>query len=301
MPENRLKIKPAAVCTVLVHRVQAIARTWNSEVPQLPGFRVFRDSFVRQQTAIRTYARVRNFKNPHTGTTVDAQYWARPPWLEPVKLTIIPRPPQGLRRAELGAICGQFTRARLLTVELALNFSDDGEVDRAFVLRHGLFGRSRLVEGSAFGDLRFGTRHSATMVRCYEKPEMKCYRVELELHSWWLRENQLAKPEDVSELASLLLPGRLQFVRIDWDALSEYLSRKGLPAETIIREARSRAKSLGRALGYLRSDVGLCNVHRFLRPLRINSTIEQQLRAWADAWRRSLASKPGAKSEQSEN
>jgi hypothetical protein len=286
MPEKMHQIKRNnQICTVLLDRMQFVVRTWTRKVPHITGFEVCRDSFVRPQTAIRTYGRVRNLKNLKTGTEIYAQYWAEQPWLEPVKLTAVGDDSRGLQRAELETICGQFRWTRLLTVELALDFGEASEVDRSFVLRHGIFGRSQLVRGRFFKDLRYGTRHSGTMVRAYKKPETGCFRVEVELHSAWLRKNKLNTSEDLSRLSDLLIPDRLCFVEIDWEFLSAHLSKKGLPAKALIKRAQSKADSLGRVLSFLRHEVGLSNVRRFVRPLEINKPIQRQLRAWAERWR----------------
>jgi hypothetical protein len=286
MPEKSKEIKGWEL-TVRLHRVQQVACTRTKNLPQVPGFSIRRDRFVRQQTKIRTYARVQSLNNVDTGTSVDLQYQCKPPWLEPVKLTVVPTRSQGLQRAELEEICGRFKCPRLLTVELALDFGEGSEVDRSFVLRHGLFGRSQPVGGRLFRDLRFGTRHSDTMVRAYKRPETKSYRVEIELHSSWLRRFGITQPSDLSKLPHLLCFSRINFVAIDWDALADHLRRKGLPASAL-NSARSQAYSIHRALSLLRSEIGLVNVHRFLSPLRINTVIKRELEDWANRWRNSL-------------
>jgi hypothetical protein len=287
MPEKRLEVKWIdRSCNAGIDRVQFVARTWTKEIPEIPGFRVCRDSFVRPQTAIRTYPRVRNFKNPKTGTVIYAQYWAAPPWLEPVKLTVVGDDSKGLQRAELETVCRQFRWTRLLTVELAIDFAEASGVDRSFVLRHGLFGKSRLVGGRFFEDLRYGTRHSDTMVRAYKKPETESYRVEVELHSPWLRRHGITQLRDLSKLPQLLCFSRINFVAIDWDALADHLRRKRYPASAL-NAARSQAYSIHRALSLLRGEMGLVNVRQFFRPLRINAVIKGQLEDWSNRWRNS--------------
>ena len=285
MLQKNLIKSPAAICTVRPDRVQLLARTWTRRVPHIRGFNVCRDIRVHQQTAIRTYPRMRNLQNFKTSTTVDLQYWAEPPWLEPVKLTIITQRSEGLQRTELQAICDHFKWTRFITFELAIDFPVESGVDRAFVLRHGLFGRSHLVEGRIFDVLRFGTRRSATLVRAYEKPELNSYRVEVEFHGRWLREHGVRRLHDVPRIANLVWPHRVWFARPDWARLAAHLSRKGLPTQKILVEAQSRARSIRKLLDYLRRDVGLLNVHRFLRPLSINRAIRNAARTWSECWR----------------
>ena len=283
----------SVACIVSTDRVQFIA--WlTSELPEFPGFQVCSDRLVRSQTSIKTYCRLRIYKNRETRTTIYLQHRPACPWLAPTKVTVVREDDKGLDRSELEKITGAFKKILLITDEVAFDFPPCSGIDRNFVLRHAIVGKSQLVGGRPYGDLRYGTRHSATMVRAYGKPEIRSYRIEIELHSSWLRKNGLKSPEDLSTLSGLLLPRRLEFMRIDWASLSAHLSRKGLPAERLITRTRSKAYSLARALKYLRDEVGLSNVHRFLRPLQINRLIQKQLQAWADRWRCSPASNSGA-------
>jgi hypothetical protein len=278
------------ILLVLIDRVQLLAWPHGDRLPEIPGFSVVRDTLVRQQTQVKTYRRVRTLRDQKGKTSIYIQYRSACPWLAPVKITVLTEARRGLSFSELENIAGAFKKIRLITVEVAFDFPLSSGVDRWFVLRRGTFGKSQFVSGRLFKDLRYGMRHSATMVRAYEKPEFGAYRVEIELHSAWLRKNGLQNPEDLSKLSSLLLPGRFQFVRVDWHSLSAHLSRKALPAEKIISRARRQARSLSRALEYLRVEVGLSNTHRFLRPLKINRSIQKQLQAWAYRWRTSLKS-----------
>lgn len=284
MPENTSEVKrPNDVLTVRLDRVQLVARAMEQRLPDIPGFVVRRDSFVHPQTRIRTYERVRNFKNYKTGTTIDVQYRARPPWLQPIKLTVVAEDPKGLQRPEFESICGQFSWARLLTVELALDFQYGSKVNRSFVLAHGVFGRSALVGGRLFRDLRYGTRHSETLVRAYDKPKINCFRVEIELHSKWLRKFGLGQPVHLSKLPPLLCFDRVLFVEVKWDVLTEYLERKNYDASTL-EKVRAQSWSIDHTLNCLRRQVSLVNVRRFLKPLPVNSVIKHRLRAWAIRW-----------------
>jgi hypothetical protein len=206
------------------------------------------------------------------------------PWLAPVKLTIIAGARRGLHRTEVEAVAGAFRKVRLLLLELALDFDSGSEMDRAFVLRHGVFGRSRLFGGHFFSTLRYGSQKGPKLVRAYARGETDSYRVELELHSSWLRRYGIAQLEDLAQLPALLFPAHIRFVTIDWHRLEAHLSRKGRSAEHTLAECQKREKSLQRATSYLRDEVGLHNVHRFLRPLKINRAIREALVTWARAW-----------------
>jgi len=298
MPEKMLEIKPdSEICKARLDRVQIVADLRGIGLPDIAGFDVCRDSFVRPQTSIMTYRRVRNYENSKTKTTVDIQYQRVPPWLRAIKMTVIGDDFKGLQRRELEEICKAFKAPRLLTVEMAIDFSAASGVDRAFVLQHAVLGRSGHVGGRFYKSLRYGARHSQTMARAYEKPGISSYRIEIELHSSWLRKQGLRNLADLSLLPPLLSPGRIQLVEIDWDLLAVHLSRKGLATESIVGEAQSRAYSIHRALNFLRNEVGLQNVRRFLRPLRINRTIRHALRTWAKSWRTGAQSNAGGQDD----
>jgi hypothetical protein len=283
---------PGGICTVLADRGQFVARTWDKEIPELEGFQTCWDTFVRRQTPIQTYRRVRSLKNSKTKTKVFIQYSRVPPWLEPVKVTVVSGNPEGLQRAELERICEPFRWTRLLTLELAFDFSSDSGIDRAFVLRHGIFGKSRLVRGRPYNSLRFGTHHSPTLVRAYDKPETASYRIEIQLHSPWLRKYRVTSACDLPKLARLLCPARIQFVEIDWNRLALCL-RRADPSGVSLNRARKYEPSIHRLLAFLRSEAGLVNVHRFLLPLRINHLIRHKLENWAQQWLESAAKSRG--------
>lgn len=284
MTINKIQNSKTQSLRVLLDRVQFPAWPRDMQLPEIPGFKVERDSFVRPQTSITTYRRVRVLKNHNSNTAIYLQYGAACPWLAPFKVTVVTQRRRGLDATGLGQITEAFERTTLLTAEIAFDFSPSSGVNRKFVLRHGLFGKSKLDSKRTFRDLRYGTRHSATMTRAYHKAETGAYRIEVELHARWLRAHGIRTPGELPNLADLLLPGRLQFVRIDWIALAAHLSRKGLPTESIVSRARSRASCLSGALEYLRDEVRLSNVHRFLEPLTINRPMQRQLSAWAARW-----------------
>lgn len=266
-------------------RIQALADGCGTKPPRIPGFKVRGDHFIRPQTPISTYRRVQILENLKTRTTIYFQYHSVCPWLAPFKITVIAGEHHYLTHSGLRAILGAFRTKRLSTVELAIDFSKNSKVDRAFALRHCICGKSRLVGGRLYGELRFGTRNSETMVRAYEKSEIPSFRLEIELHSAWLRKNRLQDVADLAKLSVLLMPRRIQFASIDWEQVACRLSTKGLRPETLIEEAQENAHSIHNALRYLRDEFELDNVHRFLRPLRLNRTVREALHTWANHWR----------------
>jgi hypothetical protein len=269
---------------VRLDRIQFRAHLFLVKLLLLAGFVRMRDHFVMSQTWIVTYRRVVTYRHPRTRTTVAIQYSPACTWLWPFKVTGIPDDQVGFCRDELERIFGAFRRNQLLTAELALDFSSHSGVDRDFILRHGIFGKS-LPVGNRIGDeLRYGSRYSVTMVRAYQKPEIRSYRVEVELRKPWLHRQGIQKLTDLQKLHGLLVPSRIRFVSIDWHALARQLSRKGVAPDPIMKEAQRRAHSIHRALHYVRSKGGITNAYRLLVPLPINRKIQSALITWAHLW-----------------
>lgn len=271
------------MCQVRLDRIQILAETKKARLPAISGFRIMWDSFVRRQTSIQTYRRVRSYENPQTGTKIYIQYQPACPWLSPAKITVVADDRRPLLRRELEEILKGYAQYRLLLVELAVDFSPGSGVDRCLVRRHGRFGRSRLNPGRP-GSLWYGTRRSGKLVRCYRKPEVEAYRVELEVHSPLIRKHGLQSLEALRRLPALLYPAHLQFMRLDWVALYNHLLRRRLPAKKILREAKSYAWSIHGLMGFLRHELGLRNVHRFLVPLEMNEQIRLALENWSRRW-----------------
>jgi hypothetical protein len=284
VPENKQGSKPDRdFCVVGFDRMQLLVRTWGCEIPQIPDYTISRDSFVRPQTAIQGYTRVQILKNRKTNTTLNIQYQPRPPWLEEAKITIIADDLNGLQRAELEMICSQFRATRLLTVEVAFDFVRASGIDRAFVRAHGHFGKSQPIGGNFYSTLNYGRRKTGKFVRAYDKPALSCYRVELELHSGWLRQHDMLQLADLCKLSDFLVT-HISFVRFDWGRLASYLNRqRDSEAEKILWEVRRRRHNLHRALKYLRT-VRVCNPHRFLTCLPANDKIKQALDVWLHIW-----------------
>jgi hypothetical protein len=127
--------------------------------------------------------------------------------------------------------------------------------------------------------LHYGSRKTKKFVRCYYKPELKVFRVEVELHSGLLHD--ISTLDDFPLLAGVILPKHFQVVDFDWDRLEHHLTNKfGNEGSRIIAGARRRSGSLHRVRRYLKRH-GVVNVHRFLVPLAINEAVNNALDRWA--------------------
>jgi hypothetical protein len=130
-------------------------------------------------------------------------------------------------------------------------------------------------------DLYYGTRKSDTFVRCYKKPEVGAYRVELELHSGLLRRHNISALNDLVRLPELVYPNHFDIVDFDWDRLRRYQVNKiGDRSDAVIGGARQRRTSILRLQRYLRRK-GVFNTHRYLVPRAINRDVIRALKRWA--------------------
>ena len=242
-----------------------------------------RDTRVKPQGKTQTYQRVRVLESVDSTAKVFWQYQRCKGWLKSWRITLIADDDKGITPHEVRSIVKKCRYYKLVLVELALDFSPLGEVDEQFVTRHAVFGKSRYErDRGGPGELRYGSRKSRKLVRCYWKREVNAYRVELELHSALLRRSRIDRAEDLSDVPYVIFPKHVRFVRVSWRRLARYLKRRSPEQRKVILEAaRERAgRSLRSAIHLLRRR-GVLNVHRFLTPMQINQVIEAALWKWS--------------------
>jgi len=75
-------------------------------------------------------------------TKIFWQYQRRRAWLRPWKVTLVADDKRGLKAADVHMVLSHCRFYRFLVVELALDFCPLA-MDRNFVRRHGIFGKSR--------------------------------------------------------------------------------------------------------------------------------------------------------------
>lgn len=270
---------------VTLDRVQFLAELSDRGIPpQFPGFKRSRDWFVRSQTNAQTYRRVAEYVNLRSGVRFFLQYQAQLPGLAPFKGTIIPQDDRVLSRNEIQQVVGQFSTYRLLLLEVAFNFPPSFGINLDFVRRFGIFGKShpnqlRLLKHGVL----YGSRKGSKLIRVYNKKALDVLRVELELHSAWLRHFGVATLRDIRHLPQALFPKHIRFVNVNWRALSRHLSRRGLSSGRIIQQAKRRSDSIHTVMEFLRnSDVH--NPHRFLLTVTPSREIFQSTKNWARAF-----------------
>src|SRR5437667_12750628 len=103
---------------VRLDRVQLVSRgTRERRPPELHGFRVVRDSFVRRQTTTSTYARCRQLTSLTNDAKVYWQYQRLKGWLTPWKITMVADDKRGLSYGELRKVIKHCRYYRFLIVE----------------------------------------------------------------------------------------------------------------------------------------------------------------------------------------
>jgi hypothetical protein len=92
---------------------------------------------------------------------------------------------------------------------------------------------------------------------------------------------QLDRPNRLMNLAAILVPKHIRFAHTNWKSLRLYLIRKfgDTTGMATFRGARRRRKSIHTLCRFLRRK-GIPNVHRFLRPLKLNQKLRDALDAW---------------------
>jgi hypothetical protein len=273
----------ASICRAGVDRLQLLAKPLEkNKLPEFVGFRRVRDSFVRSQTAVKTYARAAEYVNDGSGLRVFLQHHPVLPTLWPLKVTLIPNDQSLLASEDTEAIVAQFSSYRISLLEFVLDWFPESGIDLAFVKAHALFGKSRPIESRLHArSIVYGSRKGEKFVRCYSKKNIGAFRIELEFHSGWLRRHQIAALENLRKLPRLLYAQHVRFVKIDWIALERYVARRGHPHNrSVIQQAKTGFESIHRAMQFLRTNAQVTNVHRFVVPLPIDREIRRAMNKW---------------------
>jgi hypothetical protein len=269
-------------------RVVSWAEQGGRKLPLIPGFTTVKDHRLRPKGVSPIYDRVRTLRSLTSETEVSWQYQRNRGWVKPWRITWVADDRTGITPTDILRIVKRCKFFRFLLVELAFDFDSALGINRTFVKRHGLFGKSRRrTDLGGPGQLRYGARKSGKLIRCYWKPQVNGFRVELELHSRLLSKGRLKKEQNFNfkdvpnRILPDVFPDHIQFVRFCWEALAKYLTRRfGQQGEEILEQARAEALvSLSSATQFLRRK-RVNNVHRFFVPMRINKAIDAALTKW---------------------
>jgi hypothetical protein len=252
-------------------------------LPQPKGFKRVGDTLVRPQGAIATYGRVRRFVSKSSSCKISIQYDRQAPWLPWCRITLIGDDWTGLTLEEIESALAEVPDHRISLVELAFDFLPGTQVDEEFVLRHGKFGKSRRrTDRGGPGTLRYGSRGSPKLVRCYRKAKLDRYRVELEIHTPLLRKWSIRKITELPLITTKLWPTHICFTGMRWEKLESHLVRRYGTGDgrRLSEGARERARvSLRKVTRFLSRSVH--NPHRFLGSAVTNRHIREALQRWA--------------------
>jgi hypothetical protein len=201
-------------------------------------------------------------------------------------VTLIADDRTGLLPQEVLAILEVMPATRLTMVELAIDFSVVTHVTRDFVLRFGVFGKSRrdLSSDNLMGDW-WGARKGGKRIKSYFKNQIFGHRVEFLLKSRFLRHYGIRDIFDFSRFKDLLPQNHILFARLDEPRLIARLRDAGFSGARTIDILRRVARTdLCTALTYLRRKVGIKNSRRLLVPLRANTLVMKALRKLMAEW-----------------
>src|ERR1017187_7483116 len=204
-------------------------------VPKVKGFEIVRDIRLRFRGKPLVYARVRELRSKTSATTVQWQYDRQKGWVKQWRITLIGDDQTGLVPPNVWTIFRHCRFPKLLLFELALDFHPSSGIDADFIRQHALFGKSRFrPDRGGAGQLRYGSRFSGKLVRCYRKDSADAYPVEVELHSPLLprpRRNNLREIIDsrwteIGNAGFSIVPGHCRFVKLRFRALGRHLRHR---------------------------------------------------------------------------
>lgn len=254
-------------------------------IQNVTGYERVSDFIPHRQGKMAIYGRVRKLKSTSDSSKINVQHEPRVPWVSPERVTMIAAADgSGLTLEQIESVTSQCHRHSLSLVEISFDFALSARVDSEFVTRHGRFGKSRRrTDRGGPEALRYGGRSCPKLIRCYFKPELNRFRVEVEIHGPMLKKHGVREIFDLGTVAGMLIPAHLKFVVFRWERLEAYLARKfGRDGDRICEETRRKADcSLRAATRYLKKS-GVANPHRFLASLKINRDVREALRRWAE-------------------
>lgn len=253
--------------------------------PRLVGFRCMNDYALRNLSDSvfqAPYGRVRQLQNTSTGTRVSISYSPRFLSQPLIRIATAPEDKAGARRRELSQLLRAFAPTTLSVVEMVVDFPL-GTVDAKFVRRHVKFGKSRMRRNSRYPHaVWLGAPRSARFLRCYPKPAIGRFRLEVQFNRYFLQRHQIVRPGDFKRLANVF-GKNVGFFEVNWTELRRYAHRHLRHPGEMIRMARERRNNLVEMLKFLRSVIP--NANRFLVPLPINKNIKKALDRFQRKWK----------------
>jgi hypothetical protein len=162
----------------------------------------------------------------------------------------------------------------------------EAEMNAKFVRQHLRSGKSRMRPNRRFPKAAwFGAPKSAQFLRCYPKPPVRGFRLEVQFNRGAIENNGLDDLDAWSRLPEVVAR-YVAFYRMDWTRLTAYVRRHfRRDPEAVLQKARGLRGNLDQLLRLLRR-VGVSNPAGFLRPMPVNEDIAQALAKWKRQWKR---------------
>jgi hypothetical protein len=274
-------------CAVKLDRMEIIAREAPLEaLCAIPGYRAKRTRRLQQQL----YRKVTRIYGKGSVREIVVLWDPNTGWLPKFRMTIIPRDETGLLYGDLCLVLELLPQFKIVLLEIALDFPLASVVDTSFVRQHLLCGKTWLRMGGTALHQRWGSARSAKVVRAYVKFETSSSRLELQLHSRFLRKHGINHASDFPRLATILPGHHIYFAALDDNKLQKHLRRSGLSHKTrskILKTVAKSRKSLWCTLRLLRRQWRFANVRRLLSPLpEMNQLVIAALNQWAKQWQK---------------
>jgi len=284
---RRTNNSDGAKCVSRLDRVQGSCD--NDPAPplmELPGLLPAESRPIRRpgNGAFQPYSRAQWFHSTkHEGKLV-VESERREHWLPPFRLTLVADDVLGLSPPDVFSVLEQLPDFKLTMGELAVDFPEG--MDRGGVRSHGLFGKSRpapAVNGTDY----WGSRKGAKLVRCYFKPQIQAFRVELEMRPRFLKYHGVRDIFGFHKLAAILPSRHIYFGELNESRLHSRLRRMGMSVRRqreILRMVAAMEGDLWPTLNFLRHDVRMRNTRRLVDPMPINEIVADAIRTWAAMW-----------------
>jgi hypothetical protein len=275
-----------ADCKVKLDRLQfECSEDPSGALRELPGFEPGRSVFPRRHHNDRevAYGHAQWFKHSSSGTKFNIEGNPQRPFLSPWRVTVVGDDFSGLPKQRTMEILAVIPGFKLTLLEIAFDFGIQF-AQRKALRRSVLFGKSRFAR--IFRDtLYWGTARGMKLVRMYWKSEIGRYRIELELHSRFLRHYGIEDISDFSKLATLLPRKHIWFTQLNTAKLYAHLLRKGNDEVEMRRIGHELASFNTNAftLSYgLQFEIQ--NVRRVLSSSWLNRVVREALVVWAQQW-----------------
>lgn len=257
---------------------------------QLPGFRSLQSTWVKRPPPgkCQGYGRVHWFQREGSRMKFCVESERREGWLAPYSITLFADDRTGLLPQEVFSILEVCPKTKLTLVEFALDFSPLSTVNRVFVRRWGMFGKSQrdFWNKNSAGDW-WGSRLGKKRIKSYWKDKICGHRVELRLRSRFLKQHGIRDVFDFPKFLKTLPRHHIFFARLKKQRLIERLESNGISAadvSLVTHSVEQMESDLWMTLSYLRRVVGLKNVQRLLVPLKENTIVLDAIKKFAAEW-----------------